>query len=58
MAIAQITKDQRSCVVNDIHYNDDQFENKVTQIKDWLKKQPHLPEVPGICFLDTNSLLF
>lgn len=48
MSLAPITEAQRKFVKNDIKMDDEQMQNKVKQLRDWMKKQPHLPQVPGM----------
>ncbi|KAG8316112.1 hypothetical protein J6590_058080 [Homalodisca vitripennis] len=47
MSIAPITEEQKKCVMKDIGYDDTQMQNKIQQVKEWMKKQPHLPQLPG-----------
>lgn len=51
MSIAPITEAQRKFVKNDIKMDDEQMQNKVKQLQDWMKKQPHFPQVPGTLIL-------
>ncbi|XP_046661381.1 alpha-tocopherol transfer protein-like isoform X1 [Homalodisca vitripennis] len=46
MSIAPITEEQKKCVMKDIGYDDTQMQNKIQQVKEWMKKQPHLPQLP------------
>lgn len=48
MSLAPITEAQRKFVKNDIKMDDEQMENKVKQLRDWMKKQPYLPQIPGM----------
>uniref|UniRef100_A0A1B6EWJ9 CRAL-TRIO domain-containing protein n=1 Tax=Cuerna arida TaxID=1464854 RepID=A0A1B6EWJ9_9HEMI len=43
---ASITEAQKKCVMEDIGYDDTQMKNKIQQVKQWMKKQPHLPQLP------------
>ncbi|XP_054277266.1 alpha-tocopherol transfer protein-like [Macrosteles quadrilineatus] len=46
MALAPITVKQRKTVEDELGYDDVQVQKKIEQIKDWMKKQPHLPSLP------------
>lgn len=58
MSIAPITEAQRKFVKNDIKMDDEQMQNKVKQLQDWMKKQPHFPQVPGTLLLFSFKSLF
>ncbi|XP_046661380.1 retinol-binding protein pinta-like isoform X2 [Homalodisca vitripennis] len=46
MSLAPVTEEQRRCIEADINYDEDQMKKKIIQVKDWMKQQPHLPQVP------------
>ncbi|XP_046661389.1 uncharacterized protein LOC124354751 isoform X2 [Homalodisca vitripennis] len=46
MSIVPITEEQRKQLIEDISYDDAQMQSKIQQVKEWMKKQPHLPQLP------------
>lgn len=58
MSLAPITEAQRKFVKNDIKMDDEQMQNKVKQLRDWMKKQPHFPLVPGMLISLSFKSLF
>uniref|UniRef100_A0A1B6LA26 CRAL-TRIO domain-containing protein n=1 Tax=Graphocephala atropunctata TaxID=36148 RepID=A0A1B6LA26_9HEMI len=46
MSFAPITEAQKKRVIEDINYDEAQMKNKIQQVKEWVRKQPHLPQLP------------
>lgn len=47
MLLIQANEDQRNMIKKDIGYEEETMKAKTRLLKEWLKKQPHLPELPG-----------